>query len=305
MGAGDGWRDAGDRRPHARALLVLLGALLVVAQPPACRGRAARRLPRLPLAPAADASDGHGRPARRRDADLRPRAPGTTRPRRPTTTRSNGCAATSSTIEDATAADYVVEPEDAGLPLVCSVRVVNGQADRYESSDGLFAREPESRSAPRLSGDPRIGGELRCSRGVWDDRGLPPYATTFVVDARRRADRGRQPATVTRSPPPTSTTALACSVTAAEVAHRLQRRDLPAAAARTASCRSSAAICASAASRRARAASGTTRAARAYARRLPLAARRRADPARRRLGLHGRPRRRRRRADVPRSPPRA
>ena len=38
MGRGDGWRDAGDRRPHTRALLALLAALILVAAVPPAAG---------------------------------------------------------------------------------------------------------------------------------------------------------------------------------------------------------------------------------------------------------------------------
>ena len=44
----------------------------------------------------------------------------------------------------------------------------------------MGARSPEARTAPVLTGPVRLGGELRCSRGVWDDRDLPPYATTYA-----------------------------------------------------------------------------------------------------------------------------
>ena len=85
-------------------------------------------------------------------------------------------------IDGADAATYVVTAEDAGRRR-CSARCtrVNGQRGlATRSPTRSLARAPESRSAPRLSGDARLGGELRCTRGVWDDRDLPPYATTFA-----------------------------------------------------------------------------------------------------------------------------
>ena len=51
----------------------------------------------------------------------------------------------------------------------------------YNSSYELPVRSPVVRSAPALAGDDRLGGELTCSRGTWDDRGLPaPYAVAYA-----------------------------------------------------------------------------------------------------------------------------
>ena len=295
MGAGNGFRDAGDRRPHVRALLALLGALLVVAVlPPAAGALRAAFLdyhwPQL-LTPPTVTGD--------------PRVGGTLTCDRgswddsaaaPYDYEIHWMRGDFEYIEDATAADYVVTAQDAGLPLVCSVRVVNGQADRYESSNGLFAREPESRSAPRISGDPRIGGELRCSRGVWDDRGLTPYATAFgwTRDGEPIEDATSDRYTVTAAD---LDNPLACSVTAAEVttASSAETFPEPPAEPRPAGPRRRSAH------RRRRDLHSRhlgRRGPHALRGRLPLAERRRADPARGRLGLHRRPRRRRRRADV-------
>jgi hypothetical protein len=58
-------------------------------------------------------------------------------------------------------------------------------------SDPLAGRAPEARSAPLVTGAVRRDGELRCSRGVWDDRDLSGLGDALRVAARRGADRGR------------------------------------------------------------------------------------------------------------------
>src|SRR4051794_1905823 len=174
MGARNGWRDAGDRRAHALVLAVLLAALVVVAILPSAAG----------------AFSGNDRPENRVPPTVTgdPRVGGTLscdRGKWDDTAdarydydffwvRDYG-----EEIDGAYASTYVVTGADAGVDLQCIVHAVNGQIDSYQESNSVTGRAPEARTAPVLSGPARLGGELRCSRGVWDDRDLPAYATRF------------------------------------------------------------------------------------------------------------------------------
>ena len=118
-------------------------------------------------------------------------------------------------IDGAESATYVVTGDDAGANLICVVHALNGQLDSYGESEPLAARPPEARTAPVITGPSRLGGELRCSRGVWDDRDLPAYATQLRVAAGRRGDRRRRRRIATRSRLRDIGEELACEVTAA------------------------------------------------------------------------------------------
>ena len=151
MGVGNGWRDAGDRRAHARLLAVLLAALVLVAiLPPAAgafdvqRPQNLRRADRLRRSP------------RRRDADLRPRPLGRHR-RRPLRLRQLLGPRVGEEIDGAYRSVYVVTGADADAGLTCVVHAVNGQADSYAESDALAGRAPEAaqRAAADRPGAPR------------------------------------------------------------------------------------------------------------------------------------------------------
>jgi hypothetical protein len=159
-----GWRDAGDVRPRTRMLALLLAALaIVVALPPAAGALRADDLP-FPI---------HG-PLIEGD----PRVGGTL-------TCSPGTwdaeyeheyqwATWAGLIPGADSPTYVVRPEDSGTELLCLVYANDG----FPANASVHVREPEIRTRPQLSGDARLGGTLSCTRGTWDDRGLPPYPTS-------------------------------------------------------------------------------------------------------------------------------
>jgi hypothetical protein len=205
--------DAGDRRAHARLLAVLLAALAIVAALPPAAGalRSAlsdvtRPVNLVPPSISGDPRVGGTLTCDRGKWDDGPSAP---YEYQYFWVRDFG-----EPVDGAESPKYVVTGADAGAPLICVVHALDGQVDSYESSDAIGARAPESRSAPVLSGPSRLGGELRCTRGVWDDRDLPAYATRIawlrddeVIDG---AERDRY--TVTAAD---VGHALACEVTAA------------------------------------------------------------------------------------------
>ncbi len=79
-------------------------------------------------------------------------------------------------VSSQTKSSYAVTPADLGRSVRCRV-----------TAEGLTAAEssqvavyPTNRSAPVLGGDPRLGGTLTCSRGVWDERpGAPQFDTSY------------------------------------------------------------------------------------------------------------------------------
>ena len=172
--------DAGDRRAHARVLAVLLALLAVLALlPPAAgalRSSARAELDRpenlVPPSISGDPRVGGTLTCDRGRWDDSPDAPYTYDY---FWVRGFGDA-----IDGADSPAYVVTAEDAGVELLCVVHALNGQLDSYQESNVAVARLPEPRTAPVITGPSRLGGELRCTRGVWDDRDLPAYATRFA-----------------------------------------------------------------------------------------------------------------------------
>ncbi|HEY6889275.1 MAG TPA: hypothetical protein VI300_15885, partial [Solirubrobacter sp.] len=177
MGARNGWRDAGDRRAHARVLAVLLAALVVVAI----------------LPPAAGALRGAFSDVNRPENLVSPTVTGDPRVGGTLSCDRGKWDDTADArydydflwirdgeeIDGAYSSTYVVTGADTDVALQCIVHAVNGQIDSYQESNSVAGRAPEARTAPALTGPARLGGELRCSRGLWDDRDLPPYATRF------------------------------------------------------------------------------------------------------------------------------
>ncbi len=177
------WRDARDRRPHVAVLAVLLGLLTALAgfAPVAIGGYAviSGGVPPEPILEPHVAGD-------LRIGGTITCAPGTWNdgPREPYEieiiwTRVKPFER--ETIEGAKSRTYTVTPADAGWSLRCEERATSWKAWSYNWSWELPVRSPVVRSAPALAGDDRLGGELTCSRGTWDDRGLPaPYAVTYA-----------------------------------------------------------------------------------------------------------------------------
>ena len=70
---------------------------------------------------------------------------------------------------------YTITPADMGRTIGCRVSVL-GLAS--SNATALSPTAPAIRSLPAVTGDPRLGGTLTCSRGVWDDEGITPYPVT-------------------------------------------------------------------------------------------------------------------------------
>ncbi len=182
MGRG-GWRDARDRRPHVAVLAVLLGMLTALAgfAPVAIGGYAVLYggVPPVSIMEPKVVGD-------LRIGGTLTCAPGTWNdgPREPyaiEVTWSRHKPFEHETIAGATSRTYTVTPADAGWSLRCEEKAFSWRVWSYSSAWELPVRSPVVRSAPALAGDDRLGGELTCSRGTWDDRGLPaPYDVTFA-----------------------------------------------------------------------------------------------------------------------------
>jgi len=78
-------------------------------------------------------------------------------------------------IAGQTGETYTITSADMGRTVGCRVSVA-GLAS--SSATALSPTVPAIRSLPAITGDPRLGGTLACSRGVWDDEGITPYAAT-------------------------------------------------------------------------------------------------------------------------------
>lgn len=79
-------------------------------------------------------------------------------------------------IPSQTGATYLVQLADLGHSLQCRV-TAEGLVAAYSPSVSVY---PDNRSVPVLSGDPRPGGSLACSRGVWNERpGSPQFDTAY------------------------------------------------------------------------------------------------------------------------------
>ncbi|HWK27649.1 MAG TPA: hypothetical protein VNS09_13860 [Solirubrobacter sp.] len=84
----------------------------------------------------------------------------------------------STDVLNATAATYAITSADVGRSLRCDVRAEGGSGSTRASSATVTPSAPRALTPPRVSGDPRLGQTLNCSRGTWDDQGLPAYDTT-------------------------------------------------------------------------------------------------------------------------------
>jgi hypothetical protein len=79
-------------------------------------------------------------------------------------------------VPSQTTSTYAVTPADLGRLVRCRV-IAEGLASSESNSVSVY---PSNRSAPVLSGDPRLGGTLTCSRGEWDERpGAPQFDTAY------------------------------------------------------------------------------------------------------------------------------
>lgn len=74
-----------------------------------------------------------------------------------------------------TDATYTVTSADMGRYVGCRVSVLGLTTS---TANALYPTSPSIRSIPAVTGDLRLNGRLSCSRGVWDDEGIAPYAAT-------------------------------------------------------------------------------------------------------------------------------
>ena len=180
MGRGS-WRDAKDRRPHVAVLVVLLGMLtaLVGLAPVAIGGYSTTRdYPIWILQPSitGDTRIGGTVTCTPGTWDDGPQAP-----YRYEYGWSRHKAFEHENMPDEDAQTYKVKPGDAGWSLRCDETAHHRHQHSSFFSNEVPVSSPVVRAAPALSGDDRLGGELTCSRGTWDDRGLPaPYAVTYA-----------------------------------------------------------------------------------------------------------------------------
>lgn len=77
-------------------------------------------------------------------------------------------------ISGRTASTYPLAQADVGHTIACRVSV--GSLATADSLS-VYPRSPENRTAPAIGGDPRLGGTVSCSRGIWDDEGIDSYPT--------------------------------------------------------------------------------------------------------------------------------
>ena len=100
---------------------------------------------------------------------------GTTATCRPTATRfawlRNG-----EVIDGATSDRYTVRLRTSVAELACEVTAAGASS---ATSPVTVPSAPVALLAPAVSGAPRVGGTLTCSRGSWDDEGVAPYDVAY------------------------------------------------------------------------------------------------------------------------------
>ena len=89
---------------------------------------------------------------------------------------------------------------DIGHALRCDVTATNSEG--WGSADArsitYYPPAPTALTPPRVTGDLRLGRTLSCSRGTWNDDGVPAYPTTIAVDrATTSRSTARRPSTYT------------------------------------------------------------------------------------------------------------
>src|SRR3954452_6827153 len=172
---GSKWRDVADRRPHVAVLAALLIALFAgagVAPGAVISFRAPGPVSLLAPSLTGDARVGGTLSCTRGTWDDSDREPYDIEYQ---------WFHELGAIKVGAARTHVVSPEDAGETLVCQATARDGWLHARAGSDGLDISGPIARSAPVLSGDDRIGHNLSCTRGIWDDRGMAqPYAVAYA-----------------------------------------------------------------------------------------------------------------------------
>jgi hypothetical protein len=222
---GHAWTDAGDRRAHARVLAVLLALLALLVTIPTAAGALRTSELTRPENLVAPSVSGDPRVGGTLTCD---RGRWDDTPDAPYEYQYFWVRGFGEEIDGAESAIYVVTGDDAGVELLCVVHALNGQLDSYQESGVVVGRAPEPRTAPVLMGPSRLGGQLRCTRGVWDDRDLPAYDTRFawLRDDEVIDGAGTDRYTVTADD---VGHAIACEVTAAGASGALSPVTVPAA----------------------------------------------------------------------------
>src|SRR4051794_35079259 len=73
---------------------------------------------------------------------------------------------------------HTLTAADIGRAMRCDVRATGDTGSTATSSVTYSPPAPSALTPPRISGDLRLGRTLACTRGTWNDDGLPAYATS-------------------------------------------------------------------------------------------------------------------------------
>ncbi|HEV2813485.1 MAG TPA: hypothetical protein VGW10_09560 [Solirubrobacteraceae bacterium] len=79
-------------------------------------------------------------------------------------------------IAGATTATHTVVRDDVNSHLTCRV-TAEGSTQAFTGS--VFAASPGIITAPTITGQPHLRGQLACGRGTWDDTPAAPYAISY------------------------------------------------------------------------------------------------------------------------------
>jgi hypothetical protein len=87
-------------------------------------------------------------------------------------------------IPGETASTYTIAPADRGLVLSCSVTASNRVGTASATSEGrrVPGIKPEDVEAPRASGTPAVGQQLRCQPGIWKAQPPPEFTYQWLRD---------------------------------------------------------------------------------------------------------------------------
>src|SRR4051794_1889702 len=75
---------------------------------------------------------------------------------------------------------HTLTASDIGRAIRCDVTATGDSGIREANSVTYYPPAPSALTPPRVSGDPRLGRTLSCTRGTWNDDGLPAYATNIA-----------------------------------------------------------------------------------------------------------------------------
>ncbi len=79
---------------------------------------------------------------------------------------------------------YTVGPEDRGHTLACEVTAANGEEPSVKVASGGIHVEgspPEANSEPVITGEAKVGEELRCSQGQWSGAPAPVFSYQWLL----------------------------------------------------------------------------------------------------------------------------